>query len=252
MKLHDDKKLQSPAELFAHNPPAFFEAGLPQRNKERKTFEELYRDRRSGVLMIGYIYKCKYCPEWHVCTAGGFVISKEGLAITNYHVLSGSDQIFPGVMTTDGQIVPIDKVLAVDKTNDVALIKITAENLHPVPLAESPPPGADVAVISHPREMFYTLTKGIISRYYFEYIDFTDKKLPRMEITANFTNGSSGCPVFDIYGNIAGMVVSASGVYYTRKHGKDTNLQMIINICVPVDIIRKIIRVPKDTPAKHG
>jgi len=49
---------------------------------------ELFKRCRKSVLMLGQDYKCGFCPRWHANVASGFVISEDGIAVTNYHVVA--------------------------------------------------------------------------------------------------------------------------------------------------------------------
>ena len=48
---------------------------------------ELYEHARKSVLLISAIYKCDRCDNWHATGATGFVISTDGVVVTNYHVV---------------------------------------------------------------------------------------------------------------------------------------------------------------------
>src|SRR6266446_4527016 len=40
---------------------------------------------REGVAVVGSIYKCKKCSNWHVNAASGFFVSTDGVLVTNHH-----------------------------------------------------------------------------------------------------------------------------------------------------------------------
>ena len=64
----------------------------------------------------------------------GFVIRKDGVIVTNAHVVSGAAKV--SVAMRDGTSFPA-KILGVDETNDLAVIKIDANNLTVAPLGTS-------------------------------------------------------------------------------------------------------------------
>jgi hypothetical protein len=64
-----------------------------------------------------------------------------------------------------------------------------------------------------------------------------------MSITADFAKGSSGGPVFDEAGNVAGMVASTESVYYDTKNGVRDNLQMVFKNCAPARSLLDLITV---------
>jgi S1-C subfamily serine protease len=192
---------------------------------------QLYERSEDGVLIIASLYNCGKCTRWHTNAASGFVIDSDGIAVTNYHVIENDRDSLLGAMTVDGRVLPIKEVLAADKAADVAVIRLDGKDLTALPVASNDPVGTPVIVISHPTQRFYTLTKGIISRY------FTGGKhgqhAERMAITADYAKGSSGGPVINDRGAVTGVVSSTSSIYYNKKEGVESNLQMVIKSCVP-------------------
>jgi len=66
-----------------------------------------------------------------------------------------------------------------------------------------------------------------------------------MAVTADFAKGSSGGPLLDACGNVAGMVASTTSIYYGTEKGQKDNLQMVLKHCVPAASILKLIE-PQD------
>jgi serine protease Do len=64
----------------------------------------------------------------------GFVVRKEGVIVTNAHVVAGANKV--SVMMRDGTVHPA-KILGADETNDIAVLKIDANNLPEVKLGNS-------------------------------------------------------------------------------------------------------------------
>ncbi len=65
----------------------------------------------------------------------GFIISEDGLVLTNRHVVSDTKADYT-VLMNDGKKYPA-KVLARDPVQDLAVVKIEANNLKPLPLGDS-------------------------------------------------------------------------------------------------------------------
>jgi S1-C subfamily serine protease len=130
----------------------------------------------------------------------GFVVSDDGVLVTNFHVIEGGGKIF--VKSAKGGIYEVQKVLAVDKQRDVAVLKIHASNLNSTNLADeaSLNPGSKVVVIGNPAGLEHTISEGIVS---------ANRILPEygevIQITAPISSGSSGSPVFDIRGDVIGI-----------------------------------------------
>lgn len=201
---------------------------------------QLYARAEAGVIVVANLYNCGRCDRWHTNSATGFIISSDGIAVTNYHVVENKLENMLGAMTADGRVVAITEVLAANEASDIAIIKLDGDGFTALPLAEADPVGTPVVVISHPVQRFFSLSSGIISRY------FTTRKpgshSRRMSITADFAKGSSGGPVINPYGAVTGVVSSTSSIYYGKKDDVDTNLQMVIKSCIPVQAVHKLIR----------
>lgn len=204
----------------------------------------LYENHRPSVLVIAGIFKCGRCNRWHARPASGFVISEDGKAVTNHHVMaSGNDETYVA-MTGDGKVFAVKEVLAASEKNDLAILQLDVGDTKLKPLAISPnaPVGSNVNLISHPDKRFYTLTKGIVSRYFL--IDNPKKKLknvPMMAITADFAKGSSGAPLLNDQGHVIGIVTSTVSVYYNDKDGDPRNLQMVFKQCIPAASLLELI-----------
>ena len=92
----------------------------------------------------------------------GFLVSPDGLIITNGHVIQGTSEII--VHLHDGQEFPA-KVIGQDSNTDIALIKIEAKNLPHLKLGNSDAieVGQWVAAIGTPMGLEASLTAGVIS-----------------------------------------------------------------------------------------
>lgn len=188
-----------------------------------------------ATVIVGHLYLCGKCDNWHNNLAGGVVISPDGLLITNYHVLKFAQAKTFAAMTKDGRIFPIAKVLASSKKNDVALVQLKgAKNLAYAPVAKSGSTGDDLFVISHPDGHFYSFTKGHISRYFID----PASRARRIQITAPFARGSSGSGIFNERGEIIGLATFTNTIFYEEKESK--NPQTVLYTGVPSASILKL------------
>ena len=250
------------------------ELNLPAPKTDRLTPVEIYERCRPATVMISTFFHCEdpQCKRWHSNIATGFLVSSNGVVISNQHIIGsaydGSEAV--GVRTLDGKVYPVEAVLAADENSDVAIYKLATDrkDFPCAPLGSNIPVGSDVSLISHPDKEFYHLTRGCVSRY-----SLNGASIPlNMSITADFSKGSSGGPVFDEAGNVAGMVVSTKSVAFAelkvvldatnsclrratrdeiRNAGKleperrpytvGFDHQMTFKDCVPVSSIRKLI-----------
>jgi serine protease Do len=206
---------------------------------------ELFARRANAVLVVAVLGKTKKRPKYEMAGCTGFALTADGVFVTNYHVVDSSEGEALVVMTREGQVTPVSEVLAADKLSDVAIVRAAGAVFSPVPLAPQPPlPGAPIWVISHPDHNFFSLTAGIVSRYF---VAATDAgRTPQMAVTADFGAGSSGGPILDVHGDVTGIVCSTTSVYWQDEKAKINDLQMVFKHCVPVSSIRKLIESKKE------
>lgn len=214
-----------------------------------------YDDEVKGVVMVSSAYKCDRCDEWHVSgVASGWVLSADGLMVTNYHVLADTDKEVYGVMTLDGKFAEVTELLLADPAADLAVFRVAGEGFTPLPLAKEAGVGEAVHVISHPDGRYFTYTAGRVSRFY-KRTGKSRRPSTWMAITADYARGSSGGPVFNDRGEVVGMVSSTSSLYYrgeeTEKEKQKGPLQMVIKNCVSLPELRRAL-VEEGKTAKIG
>ncbi|WP_108660585.1 Do family serine endopeptidase [Acuticoccus kandeliae] len=142
----------------------------------------------------------------------GFVISADGVVITNNHVIKDADEVT--VNFADGRQYPAE-IVGHDPKTDLAVLKITPdEPLEPLKFAPSARlrVGDWVMAIGNPFGLGGTVTVGIISARNRNlqsgpYDDF-------IQTDAAINRGNSGGPLFDMEGNVIGIntaIISPSG-----------------------------------------
>ncbi len=200
--------------------------------------EELYGRAADGVLVVAGLYLCGHCDRNHANCATGFVVSADGLAVTNHHVVANRDNLTMVARTRDGRVVPIVEVLASNERDDVALVRLSPEHgpYTPLPIARDAAEGERVHAITHPDGRFYCYTSGEVSRFYLE-PRRNGAGVRRMQITADYAKGSSGGPILNDRGQVVGMVTTTTSVYYNTENGRQENLQMVFHNCVPYESI---------------
>lgn len=202
---------------------------------------KLYDQVSKSVLVMGRLYNCGKCSKWHTSMASAFAIGQDGIIVTNHHVLEKDDGEILGAMDAEGTVYGVEKVLAANQEDDLAILKLRDANLIPMAIGKPARVGADVWVISHPNRKLYTMTRGMVSRYNM-IMDNNRKHGRRMSITADYAKGSSGAPVFNRKGQVVGVVSSTSSIYYSVENGKKENLQMVVKNCIPVESIHELIQ----------
>lgn len=193
---------------------------------------------QKAVVVVGGIYKCDRCPDWHVAPASGFLIA-ENLVVTNYHVVDNPERSGLAVRLFDGRMFMVDDVVASSRRYDLAVLRLPKTGIKPIALGLSAPVGAKVDLISHPNRKFYTLSEGRVARYFV--IQRNRRPVSAMAITADFGKGSSGAPVLNEDGQVVGIAASTESLYYTENEGIQKNLQMVFKNCVPVSQLRELI-----------
>jgi len=249
------------------------------------TSENLYEQASQSVLLVGTLTEGDEDGDWEPTLASGFIIHESGIFVTNFHVLDAPKAAIMAAMTADGHVYPVKRVLAVAPSPDIAICQLDdASGLKPLPVAPNAKPGAHVRVLSHPDNAFYSLTEGILSRYFVSRAD--GKATTMLSTTADFAVGSSGGPLFDDCGNVIGMVASTSSIYSgadkdssaDENSGADEDssanedssadkdsgdgaasdsgtssdkpgdLQMVLKMCVPSSDILKLVTLPAAKP----
>ena len=131
----------------------------------------------------------------------GFFVKPNQIA-TNFHVIEGAAQGTAKLVGKDTQY-QIEGIVATDKDNDLAILKVTADGVTPLSLGDSDTVdiGAKVYVAGNPKGLEGTFSDGLISRR-----ERYPKK--RLQMTAPISPGSSGGPVLNSKGQVIGISVS--------------------------------------------
>jgi S1-C subfamily serine protease len=131
-------------------------------------------------------------------------------------------------MTSDGRVFPIKAVLATDRINDAAVLKVEATDLKPLPLARSVRVGATVYCLSHPlmnymgtENGFFAFTQGIVSGRYRSQLR-GETPINVLTITADYAQGSSGGPILNEHGAVVGMVCETLTISDDNDEGQMT------------------------------
>ncbi len=139
-------------------------------------------------------------------TGSGFIVSSDGLVITNAHVIDGADKVT--VTLKDGRTLE-GKVLGEDKITDIAVVKIEAESLPTVQFADSD--GVQIGewaiAIGNPLGLDNTVTTGIISATHrnSSQIGVGDKRIDFIQTDAAINPGNSGGPLLNAKGEVIGI-----------------------------------------------
>lgn len=226
--------------------------------------EDVYEAALRSVLVFGSVTddNGEYV-DGRMATA--WVLTADGAAVTNWHVLDkAEDGERFGAMTRDGKAFPVTAVLAVDKAADVAVVKLDAAGLAPLPLATRPPRvGAWVGVLGHPGDRYFTFTQGHVSRYTAQ--QPAGGPAERwMCVTADYAYGSSGSPVLDRTGAVVGMAALTESLDYPAddpapaagqpkppppaEADRGSRLQMVVKLVTPLAALQHAAGVASGKP----
>ena len=143
----------------------------------------------------------------------GFVVDKNGIILTNNHVVSGANDI--RVQLSDDRVLPAT-VVGTDPRTDVAVVRIDAKDLRPLPLGDSNKidVGDWVVAIGNPFGLSHTVSAGIISA---KGRTAEDVKLEDngfydfLQTDASINPGNSGGPLLNLKGEVVGVNTAIRG-----------------------------------------
>ena len=179
------------------------------------SLEQLAEAVRPSVFLLGSVVGDKENGFDQGRMATAWAVAADGVLVTNSHVFDEVEENeHYGAMSHDGKVYPLVDILAIDKTADIAVVKIDAAGLTPLPLAAKPAKvGARVAVLGHPGDRYYTFTVGHVTRYS-STKEENDKISRWMSIDAEYAYGSSGSPVVNEYGAVVAMAALTENIDY--------------------------------------
>ena len=168
-------------------------------------------------------------------SGSGFVISDDGYILTNYHVIEDSNAIT--VAMFDGTTYDA-KLVGYDASNDVAVLKVEAEDLEPVVLGDSDNMnvGDSVVAIGNPLgELTFSLTSGAVSAMDREVTLSNSVTMDLIQTDCAINSGNSGGALFNMYGEVIGIT--------NAKYSSSTGEASIDNIgfAIPINNIMPIV-----------
>ena len=136
-------------------------------------------------------------------TGSGFFL-RPGQVVTNLHVVRGATRAEIKTLDGKGKVFPVTGTLAVDEEGDLALLGVDMplERARTSELAkELPDEGEQIFVIGNPLKLEGSVSDGIVSAV---------REVPNsyriIQITAPISHGNSGSPVFNLHGQVLGVV----------------------------------------------
>ncbi len=166
----------------------------------------------------------------------GFVISADGLILTNAHVVGQDSEIT--VKLTDRREFSAE-VVGIDKISDIAVLKIDAQDLPAVKIGDPDElkVGEWVIAIGSPFGFENTVTSGIVSGKSRSLPD--GRYVPFIQTDVAVNPGNSGGPLF----NMKGEVVGINSQIFSRTGG-----YMGLSFAIPIDVAINV----KNQLVAHG
>lgn len=169
-------------------------------------------------------------------SGSGFVIRSDGYILTNYHVVDGVDNIT--VTFSDGTSYKAT-VVGGEAENDIAVLKVDATGLRPVTLGNSSnlQVGELVIAVGNPLgELTFTCTVGYVSAKDRSVTMSDGTVMNMLQTDAAINSGNSGGPLFDLNGNVIG-IVSAK---YSSSSSSSTSVEGI-GFAIPISDVTDMV-----------
>ena len=154
-------------------------------------------------------------PVKTASAGSGFVLSKDGYILTNYHVVKNAETVT--VTLYSGEEFDA-RYIGGEEDYDIAVIKVEAENLQPVTLGDSATlnVGDHVLAIGNPLgELTFSMSGGMVSCVD-RAINVDGTPFNMIQTDTSINPGNSGGPLFNQYGEVVGIV---SAKYASSSNG---------------------------------
>ncbi len=171
----------------------------------------------------------------------GVIVTKDGYILTNDHVVDDADKV--KVTLEDGREFTA-KVIGKDRGSDVAVVKIDAQDLPAITLADSSKieVGDVVLAVGNPFGLGQTVTMGIISATGRAAMDL--KYQDFIQTDAAINPGNSGGALVDTDGRLIGV----NTAIFSRSGGNEG-----IGLAIPTDLAREVmVSLVKDGKVIRG
>ena len=164
--------------------------------------------------------------------AGSGVVfdAKNGLIVTNNHILEYADEIT--VVLSDGRKMP-GKRVGGDAETDIALVRVAAEGLTPIPLGDSDKleVGDFVLAIGNPFQIGQTVTSGIVGGLRRSGLGIENYE-EFIQTDASINPGNSGGALVNLRGELVGINTAVVG---------DNGGRTGIGFAIPVNMARAVV-----------
>jgi serine protease Do len=168
----------------------------------------------------------------------GFLISKDGLILTNNHVVEEATKITVSLYGEDEEQEYEAKLVGRDQLTDSALIQMVQKPNHALPEAKfgdssQMAAGDWVVAIGNPFGQGWTVTVGVVSATERDFPVTDSRRAEMIQTDAAINPGNSGGPLLNIRGEVVGI---NSAIFSTSGRGN-----MGIGFAVPINTVRELL-----------
>ena len=160
-----------------------------------KSWPDIIQQSRASVVVV----------KTPASSGSGFIISPEGIIITNSHVIQDCAEVEVIFNSNESKKASVIKSGTIPL--DIAILKVAGNNLKYLPLADSNDckEGEEVVAIGAPLSLSETITKGIISNCNRQLKDEL-QDIKYIQTDAAISPGNSGGPLINKKGEVIGML----------------------------------------------
>lgn len=169
----------------------------------------------------------------------GFIISKDGLILTNNHVVEGATKIEVSLYAEESDVKYQAKLVGRDQLTDSALIQLVDKPNHALPEAKfgdssQMAAGDFVMAIGNPFNYSYTVTVGVISATKRAFAVTDGRSNDMLQTDAAINPGNSGGPLLNVRGEVIG--INTAIISNGRSEGN-----IGIGFAVPINTVRDLL-----------
>ncbi len=174
-----------------------------------------------------------------VAAGTGFIISKDGLILTNNHVVEDADKVEVSLYGEDDDVRYPARVVGRDPLTDSALIELTERPDHELPEARfgdssQVQPGDWVMAIGNPFGLAHTVSVGVVSALERPFEVADRRWLNMIQTDAAINPGNSGGPLLNLRGEVVGM---NTAIYADSRQSGNIG----IGFAVPINDVRTLL-----------
>ena len=177
-------------------------------------------------------------PQIARASGTGFIISRDGLILTNNHVVEEATKIQVSLYGDDEKFYTA-KLIGHDQLTDSAVVQLTEKPSTPLPVVQfgdssQMAPGDWVMAIGNPFGYTYTVTVGVISATQRAFRVTDGRSNEMLQTDAAINPGNSGGPLLNVRGEVIGM--NTAIITNSQSEGN-----IGIGFAVPSNTVRELL-----------